>query len=291
MSNKLKSLYLWFDTSKDLVPAGNKYGINWLRCSPFLVIHLCCLGAFFVPFHKELLYVLALTYSARVFSLTAFYHRLFSHRAFKTSRVVQFIFAFIGTSAAQRGPLWWSAHHRHHHKHSDDPNDRHSPKVHGLLWSHCGWFLANDNFKTDQTFIKDLLRYPELRLLDRFDSLPPLILAITLYLIGGLPYLIWGFFISTVLIYHVTFCVNSIAHVIGTRRYETKDDSKNNWLLALFTFGEGWHNNHHHHPSSARQGETFWEIDISYIVLKVMQKFGLVWDLREPEIYAEVPVS
>lgn len=281
MLKAIKSVYLWFDSSGDLPNLQNGSKIDWLRCSPFFLLHVLCLGVFFVKFEWSLLLVLLVTYVARVFALTAFYHRFFSHRAFKTSRVVQFIFAFIGTTATQRGPLWWAAHHRHHHKHTDKALDRHSPHVHSFLWSHCGWFLAAENFKTDLTNIKDLYKYPELRFLDRYDVVPPIMLSALLYWFGGWPYVVWGYFLSTVLIYHVTFAVNSIGHTVGTQSFNTPDHSKNNWLLAIFAFGEGWHNNHHHCPSSARQGRTVWQLDISYLILKIMEKCKLVWDLRE----------
>ncbi len=279
MPKILNSLYLWFDSSGEIVETSDK--IDWLRCSPFIMTHLACIAAFFTEFRLSLLGVLAVTYAFRVFSLTAFYHRYLSHRAFKTSRVVQFIFAFIAASAAQRGPLWWSSNHRHHHKHTDKEADRHSPVVHSFIWSHCGWFLANNSFKTDHTHIKDLCKYPELKFIDQYDVIPPILLCVALYLIGGWAYVIWGYFISTVLVYHVTFSVNSICHKIGKQKFDTKDQSRNNWLIALLTFGEGWHNNHHYCPSSARQGRTFWQIDISYQILRILAKLGLVWDLRE----------
>ncbi len=284
MLKVIKSIYLWFDSSGDLPNLQNKTKIDWLRCSPFILLHVFCFAVFFVKFEWSLLLVLLITYVLRVFSLTAFYHRFFSHRAFKTSRVMQFIFAFIGTTATQRGPLWWAAHHRHHHKHTDRALDRHSPHVHGFLWSHCGWFLSAENFKTDLSYIKDLSKFPELRFLDRYDIVPPIILAVTLYWFGGWPYVVWGYFISTVLIYHVTFAINSLGHTVGTQSFKTADHSRNNWLLAIFAFGEGWHNNHHHCPSSARQGRTLWQLDISYLILKLMEKFKLVWDLREFDV-------
>jgi stearoyl-CoA desaturase (delta-9 desaturase) len=241
-----------------------------------------CLGVFFVAISPGAIAACVIGYCARVFALTAFYHRRFSHRAFDTSRVVQFIFAVVGAAAAQRGPLWWSAHHRHHHKYSDQPQDKHSPHVHGFLWSHCGWFLQDQNFGTDKSMIKDWLKYPELVWLNRFDLVAPLAYGILLFMLGGWSYLIWGYFVSTTLVYHVTFSVNSVAHKVGTRDYATKDQSRNNWWLALLTFGEGWHNNHHYWPSSARQGFTKYQIDISYMILRTLEKFKLVWDLRVP---------
>ncbi len=281
MYQLVRSLYLWIDAQGQVPNAENEDKIDLLRCMPFFIIHALSLGVFFVDFTWSCVWVLAFTYSLRVFSLTAFYHRYFSHRAFKTSRLVQFIFAFCGATAAQRGPLWWSAHHRFHHKHSDKKDDKHSPHVRGFFWSHIGWFLQNKNFRTDESFIKDWVKYPELKFINRYDALPPLFLVLVLYLLGGLKFVFWGYFLSTVLIYHVTFSINSLAHLFGKRTYATDDHSKNNWFLALLSFGEGWHNNHHHYPSAARQGRNWKQLDISYLILQVMEKFNLVWDLRQ----------
>lgn len=277
----IRSLYLWVDSDGQVPDAADGDKIDLLRCMPFIIIHILALGVFFVKFTWSCVFVLLATYSLRVFTMTAFYHRYFSHRAFKTSRVTQFVFAFIGATSAQRGPLWWSAHHRFHHKHSDDEHDKHSPHVRGFFGSHCGWFLQNKNFKTDESFIKDWLKFPELKFIDRYDSLPPLVLIGILFFLGGLKYVFWGYFLSTVLIYHVTFSINSLAHMFGTRTYNTNDQSRNNWLLALLSFGEGWHNNHHYYPSAARQGRTWKQIDISYFILSIMEKLKLVWDLRQ----------
>lgn len=279
----LKSVYLWLDADPRLL-AGNEeeQRIDIVRCIPFIITHLGCLGVFFVGVSSGPLLVLMASYFVRVFSLTAFYHRYFSHRAFKTSRAVQFTFAVLGATAAQRGPLWWSSHHRFHHKNSDMKEDRHSPHTQGFFWSHCGWFLLEKNFKTDNTLIKDFAKYPELIFLNRFDSLPPIIYATLLFIFGGWKYLIWGYFVSTVLVYHVTFSINSLAHMFGSRRFNTDDQSRNNWWLAILTFGEGWHNNHHFWPSSARQGFNFYQIDITYMILRLLAMLGIVWDLRTP---------
>jgi stearoyl-CoA desaturase (delta-9 desaturase) len=206
---------------------------------------------------------------------------------------MQLIFAIVGASAVQRGPIWWAAHHREHHMHSDTINDKHSPKAHSFFWSHTGWFLTKANFLTHTKMVKELARYPELRLIDRFDVIVPIMTCVSLYFFGeylyanhpnldtnGLQLLSWGFVLSTVVLYHSTFLVNSVAHLWGKPRYKTEDESKNNFFIALLTFGEGWHNNHHHFPGSARQGFYWWEIDITYYLLKLMSLFGLIWDVR-----------
>ncbi|MEO7725956.1 MAG: acyl-CoA desaturase [Burkholderiales bacterium] len=284
----------WFDSSS--MPAtvsASADRIDWLRVVPFIGLHLTCIGVIWVGVSAFAVGVALALYVLRMFAITGFYHRYFSHRAFRTSRAVQFLFALIGTASVQRGPLWWAAHHRHHHRHADTPEDPHSPRQHGFFWSHMGWFLTQRGFRTDTTRIVDLLRFPELRLLDRYDVLVPIGLACLLYFGGGrlaaahpelhtsgAQLLIWGFFISTVVLFHVTVTINSIAHRWGTRRFDTNDDSRNNALLAVLTFGEGWHNNHHHFPGSARQGFAWWEVDLTWYVLRGLAALGIVWDLK-----------
>lgn len=273
-------LLAWFDNA--VVPASQQFErrVEWLRILPFIGMHLMCAGVIWVGVSSTALLVAAALYVLRLVAITGFYHRYFSHRTFRTSRPVQFVFAVLGTMAVQRGPLWWAAHHRHHHAHADEEHDSHSPTRHGFWWSHFGWFMNRSNFGTRSELIQDLTRYPELRWLDRFDIVPPIALAVLLYVFGGAQLLIWGFFISTVLLHHVTFTVNSLAHRFGRRRYATSDDSRNNWWIALLTFGEGWHNNHHHFPGSVRQGFYWWEIDLTYYLLRAMAACGLVWDLK-----------
>jgi stearoyl-CoA desaturase (Delta-9 desaturase) len=289
----LLALLRWFDTSSGkLEPDARPDRIDWLRVMPFIGLHLACLGVIWVGTSWFAVVVAAAMYALRMFAITGFYHRYFSHKAFATSRPVQFLFAALGAASVQRGPLWWAAHHRHHHRHADTDFDIHSPR-HGFWRSHMGWFLTPRSFGTDHAAIKDLARFPELRLLDRFDILVPALLALAMFALGawleraypslgtsGPQLLVWGFFISTVVLFHATVTINSLAHRWGSRRFATNDDSRNNWLLALLTFGEGWHNNHHHFPGSARQGFKWWEVDMTYYALRVMAWLGLVWDLK-----------
>ena len=264
--------------------------IDWLRVAPFIGMHLACVGVIRVGFSWLALWTALALYAVRMFALTGFYHRYFSHKAFKTSRAMQFAFALVGASCVQRGPLWWAAHHRDHHRHADSEHDIHSPLHRGFLWSHMGWFLTPRGFRTRWAAIGDLQRYPELRWLDRYDIVVPVLLAAGLYCIGrwlgpaagtsGPQLLVWGFFVSTVVLFHATVTINSLAHRFGTRRFATRDNSRNNWLLAVLTFGEGWHNNHHHFPGSARQGFRWWEVDLTYYVLRALAFCGLVWDLK-----------
>ncbi len=272
---------LWFDTApgQEMASARDKR-VDWMRVIPFVGMHLMCLGVIWVGWSWTAVGVAFGLYVTRMFAITAFYHRYFSHRAFRTSRPWQFVFAVLGASAVQRGPLWWAAHHRKHHRHSDTELDVHSPRQHGFWWSHMGWITHPSNFPTDLTQVRDLARYPELRFLDRFDIVVPVALALLLFMLGGSQLLIWGFFVSTVVLFHGACLINSLAHALGRRRYDTSDDSRNSLALALITMGEGWHNNHHKFPGAARQGFFWWEIDLTYYVLLVLERLGIIRDLR-----------
>ena len=287
------ALRRWFDTAhtEDAKIAGDS-GIDWLRVLPFIALHVACLAVIWVGTSWTAVVVALGLYVLRMFAITGFYHRYFSHRAFRTSRAAQFVFAVLGASAVQRGPLWWAAHHRDHHKHADTERDPHTPRR-GFWWSHMGWFLSRAGFHPDMSVVKDLQRYPELRWLDRYDIVVPSLLAASLFALGawlqhaapglhtsGAQLVVWGFCISTVMVFHVTVTINSLAHRYGTRRYDTRDDSRNNFWLALLTFGEGWHNNHHHFPGAARQGFRWWEIDLTFYGLRLLAACGLIWDLR-----------
>ena len=249
---------------------------------PFVLVHLACIGAIWSGITWEALTICVALYWLRIFAIGAGYHRYFSHRAYSTSRIFQFLLAVAAQTTAQKSVLWWAAMHRHHHLHSDTEGDTHSPRHQGFLYSHIGWIFARRNDTADLGKVADLARFPELRLLYKFELLPALALAALCFLAAGWSGLVVGFLWSTVLVYHATFCINSLAHVSGSAPYVTGDDSRNNWLLALFTMGEGWHNNHHAFQSSARQGFRWWEIDPTYSLLRVLSWVGLVWDLKTP---------
>jgi stearoyl-CoA desaturase (delta-9 desaturase) len=252
---------------------------------PFVLLHISCFAVIFTGVSLPAVLLCIGLYFLRMFALTAGYHRYFSHRTYKTSRAFQFILAAIACSAIQKGPLWWAAHHRRHHKFTDQEGDVHSPIQNGFWWSHIGWILSSKYDATDWDAIKDFSRYPELRWLNRWHAFPGVVLGVLCYLVGGWQGLVWGLSISTVLLYHGTFAINSLAHLWGSQRYETGDDSRNNLLLALLTGGEGWHNNHHHYMATVKQGFFWWEIDCSYYVLRFLSWFGVVWDLRMPPKY------
>lgn len=295
MNNIARTILRWFvsDASQGVNETSNR--IDWLRVIPFILIHLACFLVIWVGFSWIAFFTALILYWIRGVSISAFYHRYFSHRAFETSRISQFIFGVFGASATQKGPLWWASFHRNHHQYSDKEEDAHSPVVHGFFWSHVGWFLSKKHYYHNPKNITDLARFPELVLLDRYNVFVPIGLMILLFIFGstlhhlapslgttGSQMLIWGFFISTTALFHTTAAVNSLTHQFGKRKYQTTDNSRNNFWLALFTFGEGWHNNHHHYPASAKLGFHLLEIDITYYVLKLLEKMGIIWKLRYP---------
>ena len=295
--NRLRTYFIqWFDAdhgTSSTTHDPKADDINWLRCLPFVLLHLACIAVFWVGWSSIAIFIAVGLYLVRMFAITGIYHRYFSHRTYRTSRWMQFSFAVLGAASAQRGPLWWAAHHRAHHKYSDTQPDPHSPIRHGFWRSHVGWFMTGRHYTTDYRRIHDFARFPELVWLNRYDVVVPVSLAVVLYLCGrllesaapslevtGWQMLIWGFFVSTTALFHATASINSVAHLLGRRRYDTGDDSRNNFILALITLGEGWHNNHHKFMSSTRQGFYWWEIDLTYYVLKLMSWLGLIWDLR-----------
>jgi stearoyl-CoA desaturase (delta-9 desaturase) len=249
---------------------------------PFALVHLACIAAIWSGITWFAVILCAALYWLRIFAIGAGYHRYFSHRAYSTSRAFQFILAFLAQSTAQKSVLWWAAKHRHHHLHSDTKQDIHSPRQKGFLYSHVGWILSRRHDTTDLVKVADLSRYPELMWLHKYHLFPAVILAVLCWVIAGWPGLVVGFFWSTVLVYHVTFCINSLAHIHGRKRFVTGDDSRNNWFLALLTMGEGWHNNHHACQSSVRQGFRWWEIDLTFYLLTALAWLGVIWDLKAP---------
>jgi len=255
---------------------------NWLAFMPFVLMHVALIGIWWSGFTWVSLTICVVLYVARVFGITAGYHRYFSHRGFKTSRAMQFCLALLGATAMQKGPLWWAAKHREHHRDSDLPADAHSPRQYGLFTAHVGWIYREARIHPDMDLIKDFSSYPEIRWLERHQYLPGIALGALCFLLAGWSGLLVGFLLSTVLVYHATFTINSLDHMLGKQRYLTGDDSRNNLLLALISLGEGWHNNHHYYPAAARNGFFWWEVDITYYLLRGLEKIGLVWNLRQP---------
>ncbi len=257
--------------------------IDLLKSIPFVAVHVAAVwGVIHLGWSWRGLGLAVALYYVRMFFITAGYHRYFSHRTFKMSRPLQLLFAVGAMSSSQKGVMWWAGHHRIHHKFSDQPGDVHSALREGFVWSHVRWILSRRYAATEDARVKDLAKYPELVWLDKWWWVPPTALGVTLFLVGGWFALVWGFLVSTVLLWHGTFTINSLTHIFGSRRYPTTDNSRNNPLLAAITLGEGWHNNHHYYQRSTRQGFFWWEVDPTYIVLRMMAALGLVWDLHEP---------
>jgi len=277
--------------------------VAWSRGNAaFFALHAGALAVFVVGWSWVAVTAAALTYAARMFGITGGYHRYFSHASYRTSRAFQFALGWLGASAAQKGPLWWAGHHRNHHLYSDTEKDIHSPVREGFWWSHVGWILSDKFDAVDWKSIRQFARFPELRFLEDWHWLPATVLGVGAWLAGcllgrfapalhtsGAQMFVWAFVVSTVVLYHATFSINSLAHRWGVRRYATTDDSRNNFWLALITLGEGWHNNHHRCQYSERQGFFWWEIDLTHYALKALSWVGLVWDLRRPapDVYAE----
>ena len=269
--------------------------IDVVRNLPFIGVHVACLAAIWTGVSPVAVAVAFLTLASRMFGLTAGYHRYFCHKAFKTSRVFQFVLAFLGTAAAQKGPLWWAGHHRSHHRYTDTEEDVHPPGVKGFYWAHAGWIMSPKNQPTKEEWVADLMKYPELRWLDRNHYVAPIALGVALFGLGewlataapalgtsGWQMVVIALLWSTTTLYHVTFAVNSVGHTFGTRRYATDDESRNSFWLALVTGGEGWHNNHHRYPASERQGFYWWEIDFTHYGVVLLSWLGIVWDIRGP---------
>jgi len=293
MKLSIKSVAHTFDTGFQS-NKGNKADerLDFARCFSLVFLHAGCLGIIWTGWSWFAVIIAITLYFIRMFAITAFLHRYFSHRTYKTGRFMQFLFAVATSTAVQRGALWWAAHHRKHHQKSDQKQDVHSPHTHSFFWSHIGWIASPKNFSTDYDAIKDFAKYPELVFLNRFNKLVPAIMAVCLFSLGnwaatmwelktsGWQIVVWGFFVSTTALFHGTATINSLAHLYGQQRFETGDQSRNNFWLSLITLGEGWHNNHHHYMHSARQGFYWWEIDLTYYGLKIMSWLGLIYDLK-----------
>jgi stearoyl-CoA desaturase (delta-9 desaturase) len=249
----------------------------------FVAMHASLAFVFVVPFSLRALAIALGGYVLRMGAITGGYHRYFAHRSYKTSRAFQFALAVLGCTSMQNGPIWWASVHRQHHKYADRPGDPHSPFLRGLWYAHVGWVFDQSGPEPgDDANVQDLMRYPELRWIDRHKWLPIIAFGFGCYALGGAAGLVWGLVVGTLAVFHSTMLVNSLAHVWGSRRYPTRDDSRNNLFIALLTFGEGWHNNHHHYMSSARQGFLWWEVDLTYYVLRFLERLRIVWGLREP---------
>jgi len=257
------------------------------------IFHLGCLGAFWTGVSPAALTVALILYLVRGFGVTAGYHRLLAHRSFRAGRPVQFLLALAGSLATQGGPLWWVAHHRSHHRYTETDRDIHSPRTQGFWRSHMGWMLSAESFRENGANARDLYRVPELKFLQQHYVWIVLGQGAAIYALGtglaalgvetsGPQMLVWAWFIATVALWHATFMVNSVCHLWGSRPFDADDASTNNWLVAVLALGEGWHNNHHKFAYSARHGLEWWQFDLTWVLLRGMEKLGLVSELRRP---------
>jgi stearoyl-CoA desaturase (delta-9 desaturase) len=268
--------------------------------SPLILLHLGCGLVLVVGISRGAIAAFLVTSTVQLFGITAGYHRLLAHRSFKTSRSFQFLLALFGVLAGQNGPLWWVGHHRHHHRYSDREEDTHSPHR-GFFWSHMGWLFSPRIVGVRRHLVTDLARCRELLLLEHYSYAVNLAYALLLYLCGeawsafdddpdisGMQFVVWGAVVSTVCIYHAVWSANSFCHRFGSRRYATNDNSRNNLIVSLLTLGDGWHHNHHFCPYSVRHGFRWWEVDINFAILRLLSRFGVVWDLRMPPTRASL---
>ncbi len=255
---------------------------NIVQVSIFWLVQVSALLVFAVPFRWAFIALWAASHFVRAIGLTLAFHRYYAHRAFKMNRVARFVWTFIGTAAMQKGPLWWAGHHVNHHKFADREGDPHSPMVSGVYYAHIGWFLNDakyDRVEATNPVLRDFGPVPEVAWLDRYYFVAPVMLAVALFVLGGLPWLVWGFCLPTMTLAHATFAINTVNHMFGSRRFETVDESRNNPVTAFFAVGEGWHNNHHRYQRAARNGFYWWEFDVTWYVIRAMNAVGLAWDV------------
>ena len=256
---------------------------NAIQISIFWTIQASALLAFAVPFRWAYVALWAASHFVRAIGLTLAFHRYFAHRSFQMNRIARFVWAFIGTAAMQKGPLWWAGHHVNHHRYADRDGDPHSPAISGFYYAHIGWFLndaKHDRLEPSNPVVRDFSKAPEIAWLEKHFWAPPLAFALTLFLVGGWPVFVWGFCVPTMTLAHATFAINTVNHLWGSRRFETHDDSRNNPVTAFFSAGEGWHNNHHRYQRAARNGFYWWEVDITWYVIRAMESVGLVWNVQ-----------
>ena len=260
---------------------GGEAGYQRLGAIPYALVHVAAFAWIWTGVTTRAAVSFAVLYAVRILGVTVAHHRYFAHRTFRTSRAFQLVLAFVAECATQKGVLWYTSQHRWHHRHSDTEKDLHSPRQRGFWYAHVGWIFDSTD-ATDPALVRDFNGFPELRWLDRHWLVPPTLVALAVLAYGGAPALFFGVFFSTVVTWHLTYTINSVAHCYGSRRFRTPDDSRNNPVLGLLMFGEGWHNNHHRLPRSVRLGLRWWEIDIGYYVIRLLAAVGLVWALREP---------
>jgi fatty-acid desaturase len=257
--------------------------VNWPNLLFMILFHVLALAALFFFTWKALAVAVVLWCVSIFFGIGIGYHRLLTHRGFKTPRLLRYFLTVCGTLALEGGPIYWIVNHRVHHQHTDRHGDPHTPEE-GGWWSHAGWVLHGTGL-TGQTelirqYAPELLEDPFMVWISNYHWLPLTVLAVVLFALGGLPWLLWGIFLRVTLGLHAVWFVNSATHMWGSRRFSTKDNSRNLWWVAVLTGGEGWHNNHHAYPVSARHGLAWYELDVNYYTIWLLGKLGLATQIR-----------
>jgi stearoyl-CoA desaturase (delta-9 desaturase) len=268
---------------------GRKYqtGMNWITATAMIAFHIGAVAALFFITKGALITALVLYFVGGMLGIGMSYHRLLTHRGYKTYKWVEYFLTICGTLALEGGPIFWVATHRIHHQKSDQEGDPHTPRE-GRWWAHMGWIVTGQGLHHDASVLSryapDLCRDPFHVWLSQWHWVTNVVVGLGLLAFGGIPYVLWGIFFRTVATLHTTWLVNSATHLWGSRRFKTRDDSTNNWWVALLTFGEGWHNNHHAHPVSARHGLAWYELDLNWIGINTLRMLGLAWDIKAAKL-------
>jgi len=265
--------------------------IQWVTLTTVTLFHVMALVALFYFSWSNLLAALVTWWIAGSWGIGMGYHRLLTHRGFKAPKWLEYFLSFCGTLGLQSGAINWVTTHRLHHAFTETDEDPHSPR-NGTYWAHMGWIFRgkaqNQDEATQLRYAPDLMKDKVHVWMSNYYWVTPIVAAVILYAIGGFSMVLWGVFLRQVIGWHSTWLVNSATHLWGSRRFETRDDSRNNGLIAALTFGEGWHNNHHAHPRSAKHGLTWYEFDVNWLQIKFLEKIGLVSDVYGYEIEKQV---
>ena len=273
--------------SPDPIVLPSRQKLNWLTTIVLILLHIGAVAALFMFSWRVFAASVFLYWMTVGLGISMGYHRLHTHRSYQIPRFLEYFFAVCGSMTLEGGPIFWVATHRLHHQKSDLPGDPHSPRD-GAWWSHIGWILLGEtnhnNTRVLSKYAPDLAKDQFYVWLNNYHWVPLTILGGVLYAIGGLPLFLWGGCLRVVVGLHSTWLVNSATHMWGRRRFETRDDSRNSWWVALLTFGEGWHNNHHAHPTSARHGLAWYEIDHSWILISIFKFFGIAKSVKVASI-------
>jgi fatty-acid desaturase len=275
----------------ELVEFPDHQRLNWPTILALVVLHAGAIAAFFMFSWWNLAVTVFLLWFATGLGISMGYHRLHTHRSYQVPRALEYLFAVCGALTFEGGPIFWVAVHRIHHQKSDQPGDPHSPRD-GGWWAHVGWILVGDakhnNTRLMSKYAPDLARHRFYVWLNNWHWLPNVLLSVLLFAMGGLPMFLWGVCLRTVVGLHATWLVNSATHMWGSRRFATRDDSRNTWWVALITFGEGWHNNHHAHPTSARHGLAWYEFDPSWLQIKLLKHLGLAKGIKVARLDTQI---